>query len=219
MGCPALHGLMDPPPVLAGAGPGRANGRLLHGQCRVKKKLLDGNSVATYRATVVDRSIFQSDDIPDATWGLCQVHAPAGIVRLVDDRGVPSPGGMCKHCWEESKNEAFFSCPIHGLQPKVPGRDGCPVKIKDGDAFLDCVGASPGPSEDEIARESQSIGRLWPGGAPTQQNAVDAPVPESPGGRDREALEGPEDQAGEDARHDRERVVDRPPWRDPFRDP
>ena len=109
---------------------------------------------------------FSGDDLPDGTWGLCRIHAPTdhGIVRLVDAEGFPCVGGICAHCREEGLDEGFSRCPVHGLQPKVQGIEGCPV--------AGCLGESPGPTEDEIEREAESIRRLWVGGHEDQQNAL-----------------------------------------------
>jgi hypothetical protein len=160
-------------------------------------------------------SRFDGDFIPDATWGICRIH---GIVRLVDEEGNSIVMGICVHCWEETRNEKFFSCPVHGIQPKAPGRDGCPVPVKgpDGVTLVDCLGESPGPTEDEIARETESYNRVWPGGPEAQQNVLDASQPGPAVERGGEAREGAQGEAGDVLQVYGRRVEDGSAWRDPF---
>jgi len=166
---------------------------------------------------VIDMSRFQTDELPDATWGLCGGHKnhpddPAVIVRLVDENGTPTAGGLCQICWEESRNvTAFFSCPTHGIQPKAPGREGCPIP--------NCVGASDRPSEDEIQKTAESIGRVWPGGPPLVKDGVDAPAAGPSDERGGEARESARSEAGTAHEHDRGGEPHGQQWRDPFLNP
>lgn len=143
------------------------------------------------------KSFFESDV------RICKVH---GTGSFVDESGQPAEDGICSQCWEEARSEKFFGCPVHGLQPKAPGRDGCPIP--------DCLGASPGPTEDEIRRETESIGRFWPGGAPARENVLAPPQPGPQSERDREARESPPSEAREAPRHDGGGIDDRPARRD-----
>lgn len=108
---------------------------------------------------------FDGDDLPDGTWGYCKVHGP-DPVRLVDERGEPAIAGLCERCHEEALSDDFFTCPIHGINPRSPEKPGCPV---DG-----CLGESAGPTAEEIEREAEQIRRLWQSGDAAQQDAVDA---------------------------------------------
>lgn len=151
-------------------------------------------------------SRFEGDELPDATWGICQVHSPTGIVRLVGDDGRPTANGICEHCWKEAKSGEFYSCPVHGLNPKAPGKDGCPV--------ADCLGESGGPTEGEIAREAESLGGIWPGGFALRKDVLAAPEPGPPIERGGEAREGAASEAREVPRDDGGGVEDRQPRRD-----
>jgi len=156
-------------------------------------------------------SRFEGDVLPDSTWGICKIHSPSGIVRLVDESGRPAVNGVCQTCWEESRDDSFFCCPVGNFNPKAPGREGCPV--------ADCLGAGAGPTEDEIAREAESIGRVWPGGPAIRQDVLDA-APSGPAReRDREALEAIGSEPGRPARHDGPGSEEGPAWRDPFLNP
>ena len=114
---------------------------------------------------------FDTDIGPDATYGTCKIHAPVGIVRLVGEEGQPAKNGLCVHCWEETRDAKFFNCPTHGTNPKTPGKDGCPVE--------GCLGTGAGPSEEEVAREADAIGCVWPGGPALVEDDV-APAPARP---------------------------------------
>lgn len=122
----------------------------------------------TAPVSIADR--FKGDILPDNTYGICKIHSPAGSVRLVGDDGKIAANGICQFCYLEAHDESFFTCPIHGINPKVAGRPGCPV---DG-----CLGESPGPTPQEIEREALAISRVWPGG-PLK---VEATLAETPAG-------------------------------------
>lgn len=159
-----------------------------------------------------DWGVFENDVLPDATWGLCGGHKQhpkdqATIVRLVDENGNFAAGGMCQICWEEMKNANVFPCPEHGIQPKAPG-GGCPV--------AGCMGTSSGPTQDEIEREAESLGSVWPGGPPKLENVVAAPTAEPESGRDREVVESSPGPAGILPEHDGRGVDEGQQWRDPF---
>lgn len=187
---------------------------------------------------------FDGDILPDSTWGICKIHSPASVIRLVDEQGRPTANGLCQMCWEESKDDAYFCCPIHGIVRRAPGHDGCPYKIEVNKQWVDCLGKSPGPTEAEIAREAESHNRIWPGGDPTHKDAVDAPAARPPVERGGEAGESVEGQAGPVLRDDGRGVEDGlarrdslvklrqepekaveyivgtdPSWRDPFLEP
>lgn len=156
--------------------------------------------------------LFEQDDLPDSTWGLCLLHAPSrGIVRLVDENGTPAIHGTCIHCWEEMKSGEFHACPIHGVQRKVEGREGCPTRDRDGNY---CLGEGAGPTEDEVERLAESYNRLWPGGPAKQQNVLAPQATEPESGRDRETGEGARDEAGRVPGADGSGVEDDSPRRD-----
>lgn len=146
--------------------------------------------------------------LPDATYGTCQIHAPAegAIVRLVDENGEPHENGLCEFCFLEENDAEYFKCEVHGLNRKAAGKTGCP--------FPGCLGKGPRPTEDEIERAAESIGRIWPGGPPIEQAHV---VPEAAGPaveRGDQAGAGVERGAGDDAEHDRRGVEDDAAGRD-----
>lgn len=151
---------------------------------------------------------FEGDDLPDGTWGICRIH---NVTRLVNENGEFSQAGICQSCWAESRDERFFACPKHGLQPKTPGKDGCPIG--------DCLGESVGPTEAEVEAAAESIGRIWPGGAQSRQNVLDAPQPGPPGERDREAVASAPREAPRVPPDDGRGIVDGFLWRDPFLNP
>lgn len=82
---------------------------------------------------------FKGDELPDATWNICKIH---GVVRLVNERGVPAIGGICSVCHAEAHSPDFFSCPVHGINPRRKEKDGCPVE--------GCLGVGSGPSAEEV---------------------------------------------------------------------
>lgn len=137
---------------------------------------------------------FDGDIMPDATWGICKVHSPAAPVRLVNERGEITEGGICQMCHAEMNSDKYFGCPIHGLNEKAPGKSGCPVP--------GCLGEDPGPTEAEIAREAESLSRVWPGGPPRPENAVDETPARPESERDREARPRPRDETRETPRPD-----------------
>lgn len=155
---------------------------------------------------MVDWAGFEGDSLPDATWGICQRHNPGNIVRLVDDHGAPAPNGVCQFCWMEMNDASFFTCPEHGILTKAAGRHGCPIP--------DCVGAGSGPTEAEIEREADALGRVWPGGAPLREDVPHAEVPGPESERDREARPSAPSPAGEAPRPDGGGVDHGPAWRD-----
>lgn len=169
---------------------------------------------------------FAGDVFPDATYGTCRVHSTVGIVRLVDDNGTPAAGGICQHCWEESRDESNFTCPVHGIRTKGPD-GGCSIWVKGpGGELIPCVGDRSRPTEAEIAREAESYHRVWISGNQTQQNDVDAEAarPESVG--DREAGATAPSEPREVPRSDPPGSDDEPAggsevlgWRDPFLEP
>lgn len=116
---------------------------------------------------------FAADVFPDATYGICKLHSPVGIIRLVGDDGLPAPNGVCQMCHLEAHDATFFTCPTHGINPKAAGQGGCPV--------AGCLGESVGPTQEEIDREAESIGRVWPGGPPKLQDALAPPSAGSAG--------------------------------------
>lgn len=165
-------------------------------------------------------SRFDGDVLPDSTWGICKIHSPSSVIRLVDEQGRPAANGLCQMCWEESRDDRYFNCPIHGTNLKAPGRDGCPFKAQNADGqWVDCLGKGGGPTEDEIAREAESYNRLWPGGAPVGKDVLDAPEPRPPIERDREAGPSAKSSPEPPVRHDRGGVDDGQSWRDSFLDP
>src|SRR6266498_2902936 len=143
-------------------------------------RLLPSLAVAYRLASMADDRFPTDED-------LCIVHGPGSVV-----------GGVCTHSLEEMRDESrYVQCPQHGIQPKAPGSDGCPIR--------DCLGTDARPTEAEIEREAESYNRVWPGGAARQQNALDAKEARPPGERDREARESAEGEAGPAPRNDPER--------------
>jgi hypothetical protein len=134
---------------------------------------------------------FKGDELPDATWGICGLH---GLVRLVDECGLVVINGICQLCYAEANSDGYFSCPTHGIQPVAKGARACP--------FPGCLGVGTGPSADEVERLAREDCRVWPGGPPVAENAVDAREARPARERDREVGDRPADEAGELLRAD-----------------
>ena len=160
---------------------------------------------------MLDLSRFQTDKLPDGTWGICDRHG--GVVRLVDEAGEITVAGICQHCLEEMRDDSFFVCPKHGINPKAKGpAGGCPV--------VGCLGESIGPTEDEVEREALSIRRVWEGGAQVEQDGVDAPLPGPAPERAVQAGDGAGSLSGEVPRRDPGRDEPRREgWVDAFLEP